>query len=98
MNEQTVTYEGYTFYGPFSVNISFKAVAGIYLITNSQGTIVDVGETENLKERIPNHERRDCWSKNNGVNLYFHYEANQQQRLSKEKQFRVKSNPACGVI
>lgn len=97
MSEPTTTYEGYTFNGPFSVDASFRTVAGIYLITTSQGTIVDVGETENLKERIPNHERRDCWAKNNGVNLYFHHENNQEQRLKKEKLFRIKGNLACGV-
>lgn len=98
MSEQTTTYEGYTFNGPFSVNTNFNAVAGIYLITTLQGIIVDVGETENLKERIPNHERRNCWTRNSGVNLYFHYESNQQQRLAKEKLFRTKSNPACGIL
>lgn len=98
MSEPTITYEGYTFNGPFSINTSFNEVSGIYLITNINGTIVDVGETENLKERIPNHERRGCWEKNNGVNLYFHHENNENQRLAKEKLFRSKSNPACGVF
>lgn len=98
MNEPTVTYEGYVFNGPFSINASFNEVAGIYLITNSDGTIVDVGETDNLKNRIPSHERRSCWARNNGINLYFHRENNQEQRLAKEKLFRVKSNPACGVF
>jgi len=97
MSEPSITYEGYVFNGPFSINTDFNTVAGIYLITTSQGTIVDVGETENLKERVPNHERRNCWSRNNAVNLYFHHETSQQQRLVKEKFLRTKSNPACGV-
>ena len=96
MNEQTITYKGYTFKGPFSVSTSFNEVARIYLITNSNKNIVDVGETENLKERIPNHERYNCWTKNGGINLYFHHENNESQRLAKEKLFRSKSNPVCG--
>ncbi len=96
MSETTVNYEGYTFNGPFSINTSFNEVAGIYLITTVNGNIVDVGETDNLKQRIPNHERRACWSRNNGVNLYFHHENDQKQRLAKEKFFRIKSNPSCG--
>lgn len=96
MNEPTIIYEGYTFNGPFSINASFSEAAGIYLITNSNGNIVDVGETENLKERISNHERHNCWTKNGGINLYFHHENNESQRLAKEKLFRSKSNPVCG--
>ena len=96
MNEPTINYQGYIFNGPFSINTSFNEVAGIYLITNSNGTIIDVGETENLKERIPGHERKDCWTRNSGVNLYFHHENNSDKRLEKEKFFRNKSNPACG--
>jgi hypothetical protein len=90
-------YEGYKFEGPFSISEEFNAVAGIYLITNATGVIIDVGETENLKVRIPSHERRDCWEKNGGIKLYFHFETNEQGRLKKEKDFREKSNPVCGV-
>lgn len=98
MDEPTVTYGGYIFNGPFSIDGSFREVAGIYLITNSNGNIVDVGETDNLKNRIPNHERRSCWARNNGIKLYFHHENNQEQRLAKEKLLRAKSDPACGVF
>lgn len=94
----TATVEGNIYDGPWSIsNTTFNEVAGVYLIVDTNGAIVDVGETENLKGRIPNHERATCWSRNGGVNLWFHHELNQALRLIKEKHIRDKFNPVCGI-
>ncbi len=88
---------GYQFDGPYSVNEDFNNVAGVYIITTPNAVIVDVGETENLKDRIPGHERRQCWIKNGGTIFYFHREVHSQNRLAIESLIRNKYNPACGV-
>jgi len=97
MSQQTAKVLGYDFVGPYSLNTLFKKVAGIYLITKSGGEIIDVGETENLNERIPDHERGDCWNDNDGINLWFHFKNNRDQRLTKEKFLRSHYNPVCGI-
>lgn len=89
---------GFEFDGPHPVNATFNAVAGVYLIATPSGVIVDVGETENLSERIPNHERRSCWRRNVGTNLWFHREACERERYVIERFIRNKENPACGVF
>lgn len=90
---------GLQFDGPFSIRANFNPVAGVYLVVNSSNNVVDVGETDSLKDRIPSHERQSCWSRNSSgvVSLYFHHEGNQQLRLQKESNLRGHFNPACGV-
>lgn len=89
--------QGYNFEGPYSTSTNFNAVAGVYLITTSSNKIIDVGETDNLKERIPNHERRQCWENNDATSLWFHHESNRENRLSKEKKIRLYYDPVCGI-
>lgn len=98
MTEPTITYSGYTFTGPFLITTTFNEVAGVYMITNSNGTVIDAGETDNLKIRIPSHERQSCWTKNDGAKLYFHREDNEDRRLAVERIVRNTANPVCGVI
>ena len=97
-----MTYMGYSFEGWYSINDTLPEVAGVYLITNSRGAvsggIVDVGETDNLKNRIPSHERRDCWARNSGLYLYLHREDNKDQRLAIEKVIRNGNNLPCGSV
>ncbi len=101
MEKNTQNVLGYSFKGSYSIqNLSGK-IPGIYIITNSEhkistDNIVDVGETENLEERIENHERKDCWKNNNGYFLWFHYDDNQDSRLLKEKSLRDFLCPKCG--
>jgi len=94
----TAQVEGNIYDGPHQISTSnFNRVSGVYLGVNSNGKIVDVGETEDLSERIPNHERAVCWNNNGGYFLWFHREGNLLQRRLKEKQVRSKFNPACGI-
>lgn len=98
MSNNTTIVEGNTYNGPWAIsNNIFNEVAGVYLIVDTNGTIVDVGETENLKGLIPNHERSACWSRNAGFNLWFHHETNQAMRLAKEKRIRNAFQSVCGV-
>lgn len=98
MNPKTEKVLGHDFVGPYPLTVTdFNNVAGIYLITTSDGNVVDVGETDNLKERIPNHERESCWNRNSGINLWFHFDNNRDQRLLKEKMLRTNFSPVCGI-
>mgnify|MGYP000859486935 FL=1 len=94
---QTALIQGHQFTGPYSVDISFNDVPGIYIIATSGGNIVDVGETGHLGERINCHDRRPCWDRNQGHFLWFHGEANSIARLLKESALRRWANPTCGI-
>ncbi len=86
-----------TFKGPFELRTHFNNVAGIYVITTIGNKIIDVGETDNLQERISGHERKSCWTTNMGCKLFFYQEKREVQRLEIEKQIRNAYNPICGI-
>ena len=94
---QTVNINGYTFES-YSLNTGFNDVPGIYVIYTSQKWL-DVGETDKLGQRIPKHERRNCWISNAGglpISLAFLYVVSQTQRASIEASLRTALNPTCG--
>lgn len=85
---------GFSLYG-----VVFNEVAGIYLIYTSGGRILDVGETDQLKTRLQNHERKLSWILNAGnesIFIAFHSEGNSALRLIKEQILRYNLNPVCG--
>ncbi len=79
------------------VDGSLPALPGIYVITKLDGTVVDVGETSSLKERISCHERRPCWWRNGANQVWFHYQPNRTVRLLTESRLRFTAKPACGI-
>ena len=92
------TILGYTFDGPYSIDTNFNTVSGVYVIHDGD-KFLDVGETGNLKERIPNHERKSCWNRSaglKGIKLEFLNEADQQKRLLIEQDIRSRLNFSCG--
>lgn len=97
-----VNIEGYSFSGPHSIDATFKPLAGVYIIYTADYTSkkwLDVGETDNLANRISSHERRLCWKRNAEdlkINLAFLQINNEQRRLTVEAKLRKKLNPICG--
>lgn len=88
---------GYTFQGPYSIDGRFNDVPGIYLIlTAARNRVVDVGQTDSLGRRIPNHDRKLDWRQCGSCELWFHHEASEQTRLAKESQLRATYAPLCG--
>jgi len=91
---------GFEFEGPFDHNETFTADFGcIYVIIDSNSQLIDVGQTNNINDRLPSHERRTCWLNNNcpGKNLFVHTSSNETYRLDIEEAIRDKYKPACGV-
>lgn len=94
---QPVNINGYTFEA-YPLNTNFNNVPGLYVIYTSQKWL-DVGETDKLGQRIPSHERRNCWVSNaNGlpISLAFLYVESQNQRFNIEVALRGSLNPTCG--
>lgn len=76
---------------------------GIYAVITVKGnnaSLVDVGESENLKSRILKHDRVNCWGKyeNDGLAVAVHYmdEARETERIEIERTIREQYQPPCG--
>ena len=93
------TISGYGFDGPYDINSDFNNLSGVYVIHDGNKCL-DVGETGNLKERIPGHTRKACWKRNAGsgktVKLEFLQVNDEQKRLEIESYLRAELNPSCG--
>ena len=73
MNKQVII-KGFTFKGSFPVSFSFDKKPGVYIVANNKNKIADIGETENLKERISAYRRGRGWS------VWYCNEENQKMR------------------
>jgi hypothetical protein len=55
---------GYTFSGPFDSVDQLNDESGVFVVvTGETGNwkLIDCGEAGNLKQKISNHERKECW-------------------------------------
>lgn len=94
----------YTFNGPYSSNHSLEDRSGVYAIIsarNSNNYLVDVGESSEVKSRVENHDRKNCWNRNlNGGTLKYAvlYTPNlrQEGRRAIEDDIRDHNNLPCG--
>ena len=100
-----MTFErwGYKFDGPFSSPDSLQPIGGVYVILcrdEDSWTVLDVGESDNVKERVSNHERSDCWEENCADSIYYaaHYMplSDEGERRQVEQEIRRLTNPPCG--
>lgn len=94
---------GYKWEGAFSDPSSLEDRSGIYVIwckTGEQWSVLDVGESANVRTRVMNHDRSDCWKKHCHGMIYYsvHYTPNAQQsgRKEIEQKLRGQLNPPCG--
>lgn len=99
----SITIEGYEFEGPFTSTDSLKSLSGVYVIhyKNSEGkyTRLDVGESEDVKDRVENHDRKNCWSRNAHGNITVSaYYCNENERIKLEKIIRNSSSLPCGKV
>ena len=89
--------------GPFGNEGSLQARSGVYVILGRSGqanwNVVDVGESENIRERVANHDRAPCWrGQGHGqLNVAAIY-ADQPNRMLIERELRNQYNPPCGLI
>ena len=95
---KTMNILGYTFEGPYDLNTNFNQIGAVYFISDSKNSTIDVGQTNNLRDRIANHERKNCWLRNtnNVVYIYALVQKNEDLRLSIESKIRNAYNFSCG--
>ena len=60
--DKQVIIKGFAFRGKFPVNFSFDKKPGVYIVANQKNKITEIGETENLRERISVYKKSKGWS------------------------------------
>jgi hypothetical protein len=96
---------GYTFEGPYTNTEYLKHEQGVYVILDKRHDgkwwIIDVGESEDVRSRIENHDRRLCWVLHRqgefGVAVLYTHGWTAEQRRMIEGRIRDAYSPACGV-
>ena len=97
----SINLAGYIFEGPYDSTVSLKNQGGTYVIltkTPGVNTILDVGESHEVKNRVENHDRSSCWSKNSGgkdIQYAVRY-ASESERRNVEQAVRQRYRPPCG--
>ncbi len=96
----SIAIGGYNFEGPFTDEAHLRAASGVYAILGGNGgqwSVVDIGESGNVQERVRNHDRSDCWRKKGHSTLaaaaFYVPEA---QRMRIEQSLRQQFRPPCG--
>ena len=94
---------GYEFDGPYFDPNDLSDDPGVYIIecVHENGrTILDVGESDNVKDRVLNHDRKDCWRGNcQGKNFYsaaYMLFTPEEERRELESRIRNSENVICG--
>lgn len=101
--EQILTFQkwDYEFDGAYFDTRFLRPEAGVYVIWCDLGnpwTILDVGQSGNVLDRINNHERKDCWFQNcQGIIKYsVAYIADQEERRDLVNRIKSREQMACG--
>lgn len=93
---------GYQFSEPKSLDgTNWKQVPAVYVVLDrgiEKYRVVDVGETDKLKDRLANHERRPCWERNCNGKIFIaaKVERSESARQRIEGEIRKRYNPPCG--
>lgn len=79
-----------------------SGVYAVYSIKGKKATLIDVGESAKVHDRLKNHTRKDCWAKVNpdgkwGFAIHFTYGLHKAGRLHVEQEIRRNHNLACGI-
>lgn len=89
----------------FSTDTIFNSVGAVYIFSKrdedpdgrATHTFLYIGQTDSLKERIPNHEKWYCVN-SYGVNcICVHRDNNVNSRLRKEVDLRAVNKTACNA-
>jgi len=94
----------YTFEGGYTSAESLQDRSGVYAIIdklNNNLSLIDVGESSEVKTRIENHDREACWNgKRKGqlqVAVLYTPNSQQQGRMNIEQDIRQNYLNLCGV-
>ena len=91
--------------GPFNSTDMLQRAAGVYVILGRNSTsdlwnVLDVGESENVQERVSRHDRANQWQRCGYPQLavapIYNINKGWEGRLWVEQQLRAMYRPPCG--
>ena len=101
MSEETCTWNGvasqYT-YWVTSLDANFKEESGNYIFAKRSGnhwTPVYIGQTDNLRRRLSNHDKEACVRQHGATHIHAHLNDNEQNRRDEEVDLIKKWQPPC---
>ena len=91
---------GYSFRGPHRNAASLLHSSGVFVILGGNGvtewTVLDIGESADVKKRVENHERSQEWRRFNhlltAVAILY---VPEPERMYIEQELRAQYNPPC---
>lgn len=98
-----IQIDQWNFDGPFHNTAPVQKRSGAYaILTRQPGTgmyrVVDAGESGDLRFRLDNHDRAECWRRNsNGELAVAVLYCDQPSRMAIEARLRQAFNPTCGI-
>ncbi len=99
--DNTFSLWGHTFYGAYSTPGALASMPGVYVIWCERKIawkVLDVGECEDVRERVSNHERVVCWKRNCYASPRYcaFYSSNAAERRALVEKIRRIARPPCG--
>lgn len=96
-----IQIRNYNFDGPHIDISALRAQSGVYVILGSSGgntwTIVDIGESQSVRDRIENHDRKPEWRQQGHRQLAAAaFYVPERQRMLIERELRTHYDPPCG--
>lgn len=96
-------YLGYQFDGAYASPDSLESSPGVYVVwcrCEDKWYVLDVGESEDVRKRIRNHEREDCWKQQCPYEIFYSAtytpRLRETERVKIEQRIREQANPTCG--
>lgn len=98
----TIRIGNYSFEVPFTDTTSLKSQSGVYAVLTrgnqaDRWTVLDIGESEDVRGRVKNHDRKNCWQHDSKGTLSvaaYYCGAGVRERV--EAELRKQYNPPCG--
>ena len=99
-----ITVGRYSFEGPFTDVGWLQRSQGVYAILCQawvgSPTVLDIGESEDVRQRVEGHDRKSCWQRNCratvSVAVLYTPGFTADQRRYVERELRALYGPICG--
>jgi len=100
-NTMSIKIGNYNFDGPYGSTNSLENKSGVYVIldcnSNDSCKVIDIGESKEVKDRVENHDREGCWTRNvSNTRKYAVKYCSESDRMQIEQELRKQYNPPCG--
>jgi hypothetical protein len=100
----TVKIGEHDFDGPFESTDSIEDKSGVYAVIHQkegERYLLDVGESSEMKKRLEDHDRKECWKKNSKgaiieYSVYYTPKLDEKARKEIEAKIRTRYSPPCG--